>query len=240
LSKSVQNPAGGHLGWEERLRWRLAALLCLLTSSPLQAAEALEGRAFVIDGDTFTLRGERIRLHGVDAPEVEQSCRNQSGAAYRCGEWASNALSGHIGTGAVTCRGIERDTYGRLVAKCAHDGIDIGSWLVSNGVAVAFRDFGTDYEREEAAARAARRGLWSGNFDLPSAFRAAAQPGTGGGAQPTSPSCAIKGNRNANGACIYHLPGWRSYADTVITPSRGEKYYCSTAAAIAEGCRPAQ
>ena len=31
----------------------------------------------VIDGDTITIHGEKVRLHGIDAPEMEQICRTK-------------------------------------------------------------------------------------------------------------------------------------------------------------------
>jgi endonuclease YncB( thermonuclease family) len=214
----------------------LLLLLVVFSAGSAGAAENLQGRVSVIDGDTFDLHGQRIRLHGVDAPEAAQTCRDRNGATYRCGQSAALALSNHLGAAPVTCHQVDRDVYGRVVAKCQQNGTDLGSWLVSNGLAVAYREFGTDYDGEERAAKDAKRGVWSGDFVLPSEFRNGRRT-PAPSATPASESCTIKGNLNARGECIYHMPGSRFYADTVVTPSRGEKYYCSIAEAEAAGCR---
>lgn len=44
------------------------------------------------DGDTIEISGERIRLHGVDAPESWQTCEDGDGGIYRCGKGAAFAL----------------------------------------------------------------------------------------------------------------------------------------------------
>jgi hypothetical protein len=49
--------------------------------------------------------------------------------------------------------------------------------------------------------------------------------------------CDIKGNINSKGERIYHPPGGRSYANTVIDPARGERWFCSEAEAQAAGWR---
>src|SRR5689334_19240715 len=60
------------------------------------------GYARIIDGDTIDVAGIRIRLHGIDAPEIRQTC-TAGGQKYRCGEQATTALAGLIGANAVRC-----------------------------------------------------------------------------------------------------------------------------------------
>lgn len=68
----------------------LAALL-LLTAPAL--AGDIVGRASIIDGDTISIHGARIRLDGVDAPESWQTCHDAAGKLYRCGTRAAEALA---------------------------------------------------------------------------------------------------------------------------------------------------
>jgi endonuclease YncB( thermonuclease family) len=62
------------------------------------------GTASVIDGDTLEIHGQRIRLHGIDAPESGQTCEDAAGRHYRCGQKAALALSDKIGRSPVECR----------------------------------------------------------------------------------------------------------------------------------------
>jgi endonuclease YncB( thermonuclease family) len=66
----------------------------------------------------------------------------------------------------------DTDRYGRIVAVCRVGKIDVASWLVSGGIAVAFRRYSTDYVAEEEQAKKARLGLWVGTFALPWEWRA--------------------------------------------------------------------
>ncbi|HTX86951.1 MAG TPA: thermonuclease family protein, partial [Candidatus Nanoarchaeia archaeon] len=51
--------------------------------------------------------------------------------------------------------------------------------------------------------------------------------------------CLIKGNINASGVKIYELPDCPYYQATVIDANKGEKWFCSEAAALAAGWRKA-
>ena len=134
----------------------------------------LAGRARVIDGDTIEVGAARIRLFGVDAPESAQGCLAKSGR-WPCGEQATRALAGRIGSRPVACEERDRDRYGRIVAVCRHGGQDVNAWLVRGGWAVAYRRYSTAYVGEEAAAREARRGLWRGEFVPPWDWRRGAR-----------------------------------------------------------------
>ena len=52
----------------------LVALLAAKLSQPKAPTQSLAGKAYVIDGDTISISGNHIRLQGIDAPELDQSC----------------------------------------------------------------------------------------------------------------------------------------------------------------------
>jgi endonuclease YncB( thermonuclease family) len=154
------------------LRFALGLLLALSVASSAIAQDRIIGVASVIDGDTIEIHGQRIRLHGIDAPESSQLFVRPTGERWRCGRQASLALADHIGRATVRCEPRDIDRYGRVVAVCfAHDE-DLDRWMVLNGWAVAFRRYSLDYIADEDAARRSRINIWSGDFDMPWDWRA--------------------------------------------------------------------
>ncbi len=139
-------------------------LALILIATPALADVA--GTAAVIDGDTIEVHGQRIRLHGIDAPESLQVCR-RDGKPWQCGKDAANALADKIARRPVTCEDLGRDRYKRIIGRCAVAGEDMGEWMVSQGLALAYRRYSLDYVDEEATARTARRGIWAGEFVKP-------------------------------------------------------------------------
>jgi endonuclease YncB( thermonuclease family) len=210
----------------------------------------LSGTASVIDGDTIEVDGEHVRLHGIDAPEANQTC-DLDGTAWRCGQASANALALHIGRHPVICSPRTRDRYGRVVAACGLGGADIAAWMAREGWALAYRRYTDEYVADERAARAARRGIWRSTFVPPWEWRARRRARGGTVVPPQTPSpstssddhpqgCDVKGNINRKGQHIYHLPGSRSYSTTSIDPGRGERWFCSEAEAQAAGWRRAR
>ncbi len=208
----------------------------------------VSGRASVIDADTVEVRGTRIRLHGIDAPESAQTCVGD-GNRWRCGRQAARALAERISSQLVACEERDRGRYGRIVAVCRAGGEDLNAWLVSEGWALAYRRYSMAYVDEEASARVARRGLWRGNFAPPWDWRAgvrlqsapAVADRNAGRANPDARDraggCRIKGNISRNGRRIYHVPGGQYYERTRISPSLGERWFCSEPEARAAGWR---
>lgn len=153
-------------------RLRIIALtFCLPTVLSVMTAGAetrdFIGRVSVIDGDTIELHGQRIRLHGIDAPESAQLCQRPSGKAWRCGQQAALALADRIGRATVRCEPRDRDRYGRVIAVCFKGAEDLNRWLISAGWAVAYRRYSLDYVTEEDSARVRNVGVWSGTFVMP-------------------------------------------------------------------------
>ena len=118
----------------------------------------ITGPATVIDGDTVVVDGERIRFHGIDAPENGQSCI-ADGERWRCGQKATAARAGFVGSSPVRCEGQGTDRYGRTIATCDVRGDDIEAWMVLNGWALAYRRYSRDDVDEEMVARDAQAGI---------------------------------------------------------------------------------
>lgn len=55
-----------------------------------------------------------------------------------------------------------------------------------------------------------------------------------------SGQCVIKGNVSTQGERIYHVPGQRYYDATRISPSHGERWFCTEEEARAAGWRKAK
>ncbi len=243
---------------------RTPAVLMLLASAALAAAAQLgcapqaaeiAGRATkVVDGDSLEIGSDRIRLYGIDAPEGRQDCR-RNGEVWRCGDAAAAQLRKLVQGATLRCTPRDTDEYGRSVSVCRSGGTDINAEMVRSGLALAYRRYSSDYVDEENEARAAKRGLWGGEFTRPEDYRResreeaprAPQPptartsqgGGGAGTQPPNSRCAIKGNINPRGERIYHTPGSDSYDITVIDERAGERWFCSEAEARAAGWRAA-
>ena len=133
--------------------------------------ETIVGRASVIDGDTLAIRGRRIRLHGIDAPESGQICQDEMARPYRCGQRAALMLDRKIGRQNVYCHARGSDRYGRTIAVCEVNGVDLNGWLVAHGWAVAYTRYSSTYVPQQVVARLNRRGIWSGSFELPEKWR---------------------------------------------------------------------
>jgi endonuclease YncB( thermonuclease family) len=106
-------------------------------------AEELVGRARIIDGDTIEVRGKRIRLYEIDAPESRQQCLIEA-KRYPCGKVAAGALEDLTTGTEVRCRKEDMDRYGRIVAVCFVGGQNLNAWMVAQGWALAYRRYSLD------------------------------------------------------------------------------------------------
>ena len=142
----------------------LIFIFLFLLSSVVSAD--LTGTALVVDGDSITISGNKIRLSGIDAPEKNQTCR-KVGITSRCGYEATETLRNWTYTKEVRCVGDTKDPDGTLIANCFVDGYNVNARLVYEGLALAYRKFSKQYVPEEDSARAAKRGMWAGEFVPP-------------------------------------------------------------------------
>ena len=221
-----------------RLSPALTLLAALALGGSADAQDVLTGPARVLDGDTLEIKGQRVRLHGIDAPESAQTCVDGASRPYRCGAVATKALVALIGRGPVACRILDRDRYARLIAVCYRNRVDLNGSMVAAGHALAYRQYGTPYVGHENAARARRLGVWQGRFEAPWDWRRSKGAGTSRAPAPRPGSgCAIKGNVSSSGERIYHVPGQSFYDRTRISEAKGERWFCSEAEARAAGWR---
>ncbi len=144
--------------------------MCCAIAGPV-SANIISGRASVIDGDTIEIRGERIRLVSVDAPESRQTCLDGRGGAWRCGQQAALALSDMIGNRPVDCLSEGRDQYGRILGQCSVSSVGLSAWLIENGWAVPYHDREGGHYPAARRAEDAGRGIWAGSFEKPSEWR---------------------------------------------------------------------
>ena len=142
----------------------IAVAIALALSSA--ASADLSGTALIVDGDTITISGNKIRLNGIDTREQNQTCR-RAGITWRCGYEATETLRNWTYTKEVRCVGDTKDRYGRLIANCFVDGYNVNARLVYEGLALAYRKYSKQYIPEEDKARAAKRGMWAGEFVSP-------------------------------------------------------------------------
>jgi endonuclease YncB( thermonuclease family) len=145
-------------------------LFSILTFANLACALEIEGSAKVVDGDTIHIEGYKLRLAGIDAPEISQKCE-YSHASWDCGVSAKNALIDKIGDNIITCGTNKKDRYNRYVATCFLEGEDLNMWLVFNGYALAYTQYSKAYIVAESEAKEAKKGIWSSDFQAPAKYR---------------------------------------------------------------------
>jgi endonuclease YncB( thermonuclease family) len=110
---------------------------------------------YVIDGDTLNIDGTRIRLFGMDAPEMGQSQ----------GPLARQALVGFVRGHDLELIPIETDQYGRVVARVIRDdGKDLADLMVSGGFALASSKFTRAYTMSQMRAKRMREGFWKDGY----------------------------------------------------------------------------
>ena len=164
-------------------KFRLLLLFSLALAMPhgTQATEttiapfALSGQVVVTrvtDGDSLRSGRLKIRLFGIDAPELKHLCETDDGSSWSCGLAARDAMRDLTGSAPqLSCHLRDVDRYGRLVMQCFANGHDIAGALVDRGLALAYRDFSSAYVENETRAAAAKRGMWQGRFSPPWEWR---------------------------------------------------------------------
>lgn len=225
------------------------ALAAMLVFAGSPAAQTVSGIGRAKDGDSLMVGNTEVRLFGIDAPEFDQTC-TRGGQSWSCGSVAADQLMRLVTGKDVRCSSMGLDQHGRTLGRCMVGTTDVNRTMVSTGYAVAYRHYSADYVSAEESAKAYKRGLWAGTFEMPDQYRhdGGATPVRKSATRRTGPkvvsssdwqgrasgNCNIKGNRNRKGQWIYHMPGMPYYDQT-----RAEEIFCTEAQAQAAGYRRA-
>ena len=152
------------------LIFKLLILFYLFFNSTSFAQTIIQGKAKIIDGDTIHIGKNKIRLYGIDAPEINQTCTIEK-IIWECGIDSSQALKSIISEKEVQCEIVDIDRYKRFVAKCFLKNINLNQYMVQNGWAVAYRYYSDDFINDEEIAEKNKVGIWQGKFQDPYLFR---------------------------------------------------------------------
>ncbi len=206
----------------------------------LSGSERLEGPARVIDGQTLIVDRQKIRLEGIDAPELNQKCRYTRGRSKRirywsCGRRAAGVLKSMVRAERVSCKGYRDNQLGVLTAVCTVKNKNINHEMVARGYAWAAINGDQDYLEGQLLAQKAKSGVWRGQSEPPWEYREKLWKA----AEKRAPEgCPIKGNINSRGR-LYYVPWSPSYKKIRIRTNRGERWFCSEKQAVMAGWRPA-
>ena len=212
-----------------------------------QPGAAIVGAARVVDGDTVRIGSVRIRIQGIDAPEMGDSCRRPDGSVWDCGVWSTEVARARFGGRRLVCHDLGERSHDRVVARCMDGTEDFAEVMLQKGAARACARFARQHEHSqgymalEAAAKAAGRGIFDGVAPPRAGFCEERSAQRAERATPVvraaAGECAIKGNVNAAGERIYHMPGQTHYDRVVVRPELGQRWFCSEAEAEAAGWR---
>ena len=159
----------------------LTLIITFFLTQTLNSAE-IYGTPKIIDGDTVHINNKKIRLEGIDAPEIKQQCKKpflkisifigyQFSKSYSCGVISKKKLIDKIENSKIRCISSSKDRYKRYLATCYKENINLNKWMVRNGHAVAYKRYSKDYVRDEEYAKENKLGLWEGSFIIPEKWR---------------------------------------------------------------------
>jgi len=129
----------------------------------------------VVDGDSLEIAAKRIRLVGIDAPEYFQTCEDNQGREYMCGQEAKAYLEKLIEKGRrngkkVKCMAQGSDRYKRDLSVCYIGDTELNFEMVKSGYALSYKS--DKYALAEKRAKKRGKGLWQGKFMRPEIYRA--------------------------------------------------------------------
>ena len=152
----------------------LITFFLILFSFTSFAEKIIKGKAKIIDGDTIHIEKNKIRLHGIDAPEIDQTCTIKN-KEWNCGIESSVELKKLILDNNISCVVNDIDKYNRYIAECFINNNNINKHMVRNGWAIAYRYYSLDFVEDEKLAEKDKIGLWQGKFQEPYLYRKSKQ-----------------------------------------------------------------
>lgn len=91
----------------------------------------------VVDGDTLHCDGGRVRLLGIDAPELPGHCAQGRDCAPGDPYESTRSLESGMGNGStLKIENVGTDRYGRTLAMVKGSGGDLSCWQLSHGEAI--------------------------------------------------------------------------------------------------------
>ena len=137
--------------------------------------QAFIGIAKVSDGDSIKIGEKKVRLMGIDAPELKQTCFDANYNEYACGKAAKDFLVNLANEKEVKCYYEKFDKYNRYLAQCFVENIMINQAILRAGMAVTYTFSAPDEEmlKIEDEAKSKKIGIWQGAFQLPKDYRKA-------------------------------------------------------------------
>lgn len=138
------------------------------------ASESVTGPVRVIEGDLLQVGNRVVRLYGIDAPEMKQTCEGET-RVYPCGAIARTGLMDlTAGVRSVTCTPRGTTFEGVMIARCTDpQGFDLSQQMLYTGWALALPDAENFMHEIQKKAQIAKRGLWKGKVERPWRWRPA-------------------------------------------------------------------
>ena len=152
------------------LIFKLLFLLFIIFFNFSVFSKTIYGIANVVDGDTLHIEKNKIRLHGIDAPEIDQTCTIND-KVWHCGLESTAALKKLVLNNNISCVVSDIDKYKRYIAECFINNKNINKFMVRNGWAIAYRYYSLDFVEDEILAKKDKIGLWQGQFQEPYLYR---------------------------------------------------------------------
>ena len=129
---------------------------------------AVAGSARVLDTGMIYVDGQSIALAGIIPIPPDAFCESGDGTSFDCYNWALEGLKSWVDSRDATCsltiRGEDMTGACEIPSYDGTSVLDVGSWMVSAGIAVADPYGSGVYDEAQQMAKDTKAGIWSGKF----------------------------------------------------------------------------